>query len=87
MLDFMGLVDKTHESVEGLSGGLKRLVIARALINQPQIVILDEPTTGLDPAGASTGMAKASALKKPGRYFGIDDSLYGRRRSDFVIVW
>ncbi len=50
LLAFMQLTDKTHARVNQLSGGMKRrLVIARALINDPEFIILDEPTTGLDP--------------------------------------
>jgi lipooligosaccharide transport system ATP-binding protein len=50
LLDFMQLSEKAEARVEQLSGGMKRrLLIARALLNDPEIVVLDEPTTGLDP--------------------------------------
>ena len=50
LLEFVQLTEKANSKVEQLSGGMKRrLLIARALINDPGIVVLDEPTTGLDP--------------------------------------
>jgi len=50
LLEFVQLSEKADATVEQLSGGMKRrLLIARALINDPEIVVLDEPTTGLDP--------------------------------------
>src|SRR5215211_7196364 len=50
LLEFVQLTEKADSKVEQLSGGMKRrLLIARALINDPEIVVLDEPTTGLDP--------------------------------------
>ncbi|SDD61046.1 ABC transporter ATP-binding protein [Sporomusa acidovorans] len=67
LLTFMGLEDKAHSTIESLSGGLKRrLVIARALMNHPELVILDEPTTGLDPQARHLVWQKLRSLKADG---------------------
>lgn len=67
LLEFFSLTDKRDEIIDHLSGGMKhRLLIARALINQPNLLILDEPTTGLDPQARHLIWDKIGELKKEG---------------------
>jgi lipooligosaccharide transport system ATP-binding protein len=67
LLDFMQLADRAGEKVEPLSGGMKRrLTIARALVNEPEIVLLDEPTTGLDPQARHLVWERLFRLKQRG---------------------
>jgi lipooligosaccharide transport system ATP-binding protein len=67
LLDFMELGAKKNAKVRQLSGGMKRrLVIVRALLNNPKILILDEPTTGLDPQVRHSIWDKLRILKKDG---------------------
>lgn len=67
LLDFMHLQEKRDVMTETLSGGMKRrLVLARALINQPRILILDEPTVGLDPQARHLIWEKLRGLQKQG---------------------
>ena len=55
LLEQFGLAEKASEPIESLSGGLKRrLQVARALISDPRVLVLDEPTTGLDPDARRT---------------------------------
>lgn len=66
-LELFQLQSKRDNKVDELSGGMKRrLVIARALINQPRLIILDEPTTGLDPAARQLVWQKLRYLREQG---------------------
>jgi len=67
LLEFLELSEKTKSKITELSGGMKRrLVIARALLNNPKLLILDEPTTGLDPQVRHLIWDKLRQLKKQG---------------------
>jgi len=67
LLDFAQLTERANDKVDPLSGGMKRrLTIARALINQPSILLLDEPTTGLDPQARHLLWERLYRLKQQG---------------------
>ncbi len=67
LLDFVQLTEKADSQVEPLSGGMKRrLTIARALINEPEVLLLDEPTTGLDPQARHLVWERLYRLKRQG---------------------
>ncbi len=67
LLDFVQLSDRRDSRVDPLSGGMKRrLTIARALINQPEVLLLDEPTTGLDPQARHMLWERLYRLKQTG---------------------
>ncbi len=67
LLEFVQLDERATDKVEPLSGGMKRrLTIARALINEPDLVILDEPTTGLDPQARHLLWERLYQLKRRG---------------------
>ncbi|TDT78770.1 lipooligosaccharide transport system ATP-binding protein [Arthrobacter sp. AG258] len=67
LLEFAQLTDKAKSKVDALSGGMKRrLTIARSLINEPRILLLDEPTTGLDPQARHILWDRLFRLKEQG---------------------
>jgi lipooligosaccharide transport system ATP-binding protein len=67
LLEFVQLTERADWQVEPLSGGMKRrLTIARALVNQPDLILLDEPTTGLDPQARHLIWERLYRLKKQG---------------------
>jgi lipooligosaccharide transport system ATP-binding protein len=67
LLEFANLTDRAGSVVEPLSGGMKRrLTIARSLVNDPEILLLDEPTTGLDPQARHVLWDRLFRLKRQG---------------------
>jgi lipooligosaccharide transport system ATP-binding protein len=67
LLEFVQLAERATDQVEPLSGGMKRrLTIARSLINEPELIILDEPTTGLDPQARHLLWERLYRLKQRG---------------------
>jgi lipooligosaccharide transport system ATP-binding protein len=67
LLEFVQLTEKSKAKVEELSGGMKRrLTIARSLVNRPDLLLLDEPTTGLDPQARHLLWDKLFRLKQTG---------------------
>jgi lipooligosaccharide transport system ATP-binding protein len=67
LLQFVELSDRAGAQVEPLSGGMKRrLTIARALVNDPEVILLDEPTTGLDPQARHVVWDRLYQLKRRG---------------------
>ncbi|HEY6572223.1 MAG TPA: ABC transporter ATP-binding protein [Candidatus Eisenbacteria bacterium] len=67
LLDAVSLGDRLKSRVDALSGGMKRrLVLARALVNEPRVLILDEPTTGLDPQARHSIWTRIRSLRATG---------------------
>ena len=67
LLDFVQLTEKRKAKVDDLSGGMKRrLTIARSLVNKPELLLLDEPTTGLDPQARHQLWDRLFRLKQQG---------------------
>jgi lipooligosaccharide transport system ATP-binding protein len=67
LLEFALLTDRAGERVQSLSGGMKRrLLVARALVNEPELIVLDEPTTGLDPQARLAVWRALDRLRRQG---------------------
>ncbi|HQW81325.1 MAG: ABC transporter ATP-binding protein [Rhodanobacteraceae bacterium] len=67
-LDFVQLVDRQHDRVGGYSGGMqRRLNLAAALVHEPELILLDEPTAGVDPQSRNALFENVLALKAAGR--------------------
>jgi lipooligosaccharide transport system ATP-binding protein len=67
LLEFVELTERANDRVEPLSGGMKRrLTIARSLVNEPEVILLDEPTTGLDPQARHVVWDRLYRLKRQG---------------------
>jgi lipooligosaccharide transport system ATP-binding protein len=67
LLESMALLDRAKSPVAALSGGMKRrLILARALVNEPRVLVLDEPTTGLDPQARHAIWTRVRALRATG---------------------
>ncbi|TLS67226.1 ATP-binding cassette domain-containing protein [Mariprofundus erugo] len=68
LLEFSALTGRGHDQVSSLSGGMRRrLMVARALINNPDLIVLDEPSTGLDPQARHLIWQRLRSLKKQGK--------------------
>jgi lipooligosaccharide transport system ATP-binding protein len=67
LLEFAALTDRAEDRIETLSGGMKRrLLVARALVNDPELIVLDEPTTGLDPQARLAVWQTLERLRRQG---------------------
>ena len=67
VLMYFDLTDRANDEIDNLSGGMKRrLAIARAFMSKPQVIVLDEPTTGLDPQGRNRVWQELETMKQAG---------------------
>lgn len=86
LLDFVQLTDKKDTMTESLSGGMKRrLILARALVNRPRLLILDEPTVGLDPQARHLIWDRLRLLQKNGVTVVLTSHLM--RLKNYVTDW
>lgn len=67
LLSLVGLADRTKSGIRGFSGGMQKLLVARALIHDPEILFLDEPTLGLDPQARIAIWGEILRLKDEGK--------------------
>ena len=82
MLDSLGLADKASSNMRQLSGGMKRRVlVAQALVHKPPVIVLDEPTAGVDVELRQTLWQFIAKLNKQGQYGAADHPLPRRGRS------
>jgi len=67
LLEFIGLTEKRNEPIRRISGGMKRrLILARALVSEPRLLVLDEPTTGLDPQARHAVWERIRSFRRRG---------------------
>ena len=77
-LDFVGLTDRRHDRVQNYSGGMKRrLNLAAALLHAPALLLLDEPTVGVDPQSRNSIFDNIEALREAGHDDRLHDALHG----------
>ena len=78
-LDFAGLSDRATDKVEAFSGGMKRrLNLAVALLAEPDLLVLDEPTVGVDPQSRRALLDRIFELRETGNRRALHDALHGR---------
>ena len=83
LLDLVGLLDKAEATTRSLSGGMRRrLMVAKAMVHLPPILVLDEPTAGVDIELRQELWENVRALNDQGVTIFIDDTLFGRGARD-----